>query len=187
MAEEIKTELVTGHVASQHGSKGHEQNGIESLLWPTISFSIYFAVMVGLYLKKGKPALKARKATYLQKAEEGNRLLEAARRRLELANVKKSNLELELLNLKKYSKDESEIIVSTLLSDANNRADYLVEDAKTRIIQEEKQAEEELKKEIASKAVLLAKAKFKQGWNNNADRSFIASNLNNLNPHNLKH
>lgn len=171
------------HSTGEHSvvnNVAHHEAGIESLLWPTISFSLYLAVMFTFYVKKGKPALLARKASYLQKAEEGNRLLDRAKRRLDHAEERKLNLAQALTAIQQNSKEEGENVASSLLIDANNRASYLVEDAKVRIIQEEKQAEEEIKREIAVRAIALAKSKFEKGWNSDADKRFISNNLQNI-------
>lgn len=158
-----------GHGAETHadgahgGAHGGHHAGIESLVWPTINFAIYLALMSYLYKRFAGPALKARAVTFDEQFRRAERALEDAERELRGAQNRADQIEEEQAAIEARFGAEAQSL-SRDIADAARRSIAQIEaDVQRRIDSEKARAFEQLRHEAVARAARLAREKLRSG------------------------
>jgi F-type H+-transporting ATPase subunit b len=155
-----------GHeAAGEAQGEGHGEQGAEheapSISVKTLGFQLLnFAVLVFLLVKFGGPAvskaLQARSQQIKTDLASAAELRAAAQARFEQQEKRLASLEQEIAAITASIKQEAEAEKARLIATAEERARRIREESEFIIEQQVKQAEEDLRREVAAAAVALA-------------------------------
>jgi len=148
-----------GHEAAE--GEGHGEHEAPSISAKTLGFQLLnFAVLVFLLVKFGGPAvskaLQARSQQIKTDLASAAELRAAAQARFEQQEKRLASLEQEIAAITASIKQEAEAEKARLIAMAEERARRIREESEFIIEQQVKQAEEDLRREVAAAAVALA-------------------------------
>lgn len=153
-----------GHAGAAHdaGHGGHHK-GIDSLVWPTVNFAIYLAVMAHFYKKFAVPALKARAVNFDEQFRKAERALEDAERELRAAHNRFDQIDEEQAAIDARFGAEAQALSREILEAARRSIAQIENDVQRRIESEKVRAFEQLRNEAVARAAKVARDKLRSG------------------------
>lgn len=147
-----------GEGAGEHGAAGHETPGFSggTFGWQMLNFAALLALLIKFGGPAVKKALQARHTQIKTDLASAAEARTAAQARFEHQEKRLAALEGEIATIVAGIKQEAEAEKTRLIAMAEDRARRIREECEFIIEQQVKQAEEDLRREVAAQAVALA-------------------------------
>jgi F-type H+-transporting ATPase subunit b len=160
-AEHAQNAAGEGHEAGEAHGEGHGEHEAPSINFKTLGWQLFnFALLIGILVKFGGPAvnkaLQARSQQIKTDLASAAEARTAAQARFERQEKRLAALEQEIGAITAGIKQEAEAEKQRLIAMAEDRARRIREESEFIIEQQVKQAEEDLRREVAAAAVALA-------------------------------
>lgn len=159
-----------------HGA-AHAPADIGTLFWPACNFVLYVCLMVYLYRKFARPVLRDQRIeleAFVARAQ--NEMLtlssEASQLKDRLALIQEEKAEI-IADLEK----EGRLVADNLITQANQKAHRLKDDASKWYQSETQRTRAEAKKELVGRIISKVRADLKVKFSSEEDKQFIKSNL----------
>ncbi len=160
--------------AAPHGA-GHEAAPLSTLLWPTINFSIFLAIVIYFYIKLARPMLRDYRveleSSVMKQKNEHNMLEsehEQLRERLSSISAEKQEI---VADLERDGRDLTNVILST----ATEQAEKTSTSSQRRYQLEAQKVSGEVRKTLIDKVVAKVKSQISASFSPEDDEQFIKS------------
>ena len=145
--------LAAGHGAQAHGPAPT----IGSLIWPAVNFAIYLIVMVYLYRRLVRPALKVRAVDFEQRLRKAAQSFQEADREHSLLDERLREIEIEKQEIKDRLTKEGTQMAAQVLVAAEQSGAHMMQDVGRRIERELQKARAEVRQEVINRATAAAR------------------------------
>ncbi|MCC6932891.1 MAG: ATP synthase F0 subunit B [Deltaproteobacteria bacterium] len=158
----------------------HGPATISSLFWPVLNAVIYVFVIIYLYRRYGRIAIKEHALKVTRHIESAARQLSEASSAFTRTKGRLDNIEVEREQVIKEYEDEGWRLAEEIKQQAVQNAQALKNAVKRQSAKELIQAQNELRQEVVAKALDLARKRFATELNNDDDRRLREQAINSL-------
>ena len=154
-------------------AEGSGEGASSTLLWMTINFSIYAAILFWVYRKHGVKALKARSIGVEQEINNSLEQKRLAEEQLLLSKQRLEDIELEKKDVLRALEQEGEHLSLEVIKAAKRGAEAMERDVSRQVQDELAKAQEEIREEVVRGAMAKAHQEFSAGVAENVDQKLI--------------
>ena len=161
---------VTPAFATEVESAGQHGPDFSSLTWYVINFLLYAVLIRTLYFKKGAPYLEQRAAQVKQHIEKATLDLSRSEENLVILQQRLKQIAVEKSELIESYEREAHQMGTAIIEQAHTASRRIAADAKRQADSELSQAQKQLRHEVVTRAMALAKSQMEQGLSAEDDR-----------------
>ena len=155
--------------AEEHAAAEHAPD-FSSLFWYVINFLMYALLIRTIYFKKGAPVLEQRATDLKQHIEKAALGLSRSEENLSILQQRLKSISIEKGELIESYEREARQMGDSIIEQAHVSARRIAADAKRQAENELSQAEKQLRQEVVSRAVSLARQSMEAGLSAEDDR-----------------
>ena len=156
--------------AAQAAEGAHHGPDYSSLIWYVINFLLYVFLIRTIYFKKGAPVLEQRAAQVKQHIEKAALDLSRSEENLSILQQRLKQIAIEKGELIESYEREARQMGAGIVEQAHAAARRIVIDGKRQADTELSQAQKQLRHEVVTRAMALAKKRMEEGLSADDDR-----------------